>query len=192
MELDLNLYDTHDRNDYFIKQHFGIEECIDSLMKQRPFFHHPFYAYAHSRTHEDGPHKKRLIWQPRLKKPYPTPNTMLFKLYPDTGEVKTMWVLPDDRIWEQFAPRMISYHETIWISIQNYRHHRLELSKPEPDDLTEEEIAKVYRELSHIARQNKKKKNATSEILKAYDSLDSETKKQDGLVCFEPPSRNSV
>jgi len=190
MEIDIDVLDAHDRNEHFIKQDFNINECVDSLLKQQPFGKYPFYAFVHTRTHEDGVFKKRLIWQPRLSKPQSAPNTMLFKLFPESGEVQVIWILPDDRLWNQFAPRMIGYNETIWISIQNFKHHRAELDRKDPNDLSDEKIDQIYRELSHEAKKNKK--NPTSDLLKAYDNLDSETKKLDGLVCFEPPSRNYV
>ena len=99
------------------------------MINKRPFGDFPFYIYAHTKTlgldekislfNQDindhltlgVPRKyktladvpeKRLIWQPRLTKPKMSPNTMLFKGYPGTDLVDTIWILPQRELWEQY------------------------------------------------------------------------------------------
>lgn len=134
--------DAHDRFEHFTRQGFNISECCQNMLDQRPFGDIPFYCYVHSRTDEDGV-TTRLIWQPRLTKPKASPNTMLFKLYPP-DIVKVLWMLPKRELWEQFEKGKMMQNKTVIDSIQAYRSDRKALEAREPDDLSDEQINKVY------------------------------------------------
>src|SRR5260221_10077691 len=150
----LNRLETHDRLQHFTKQSFSISECCQNLINQRPFGEYPFYIFAHTRTDDDGS-TKRLIWQPRLTKPRAQSNSMLFKAYPGNDIIKVIWMIPAVELWKQYEKGKITENKTVYDSIQAYKLNRNSLEKPEDDDLSEEKIDQIYRELSINAKQKK-------------------------------------
>lgn len=147
----INRLETHDRYKFFTKQNFDISECCQDLISKRPFGEHPFYIFAHARTAEDGI-TKRLIWQPRLTKPKAQSNSMLFKAYPGTDVIKVIWMIPAIELWGQFKKGNITDNQTVVESIDAFRYRRYELDRPEPDDLTDQQIDQIYKEISQQAK----------------------------------------
>ena len=152
--MQIDRLETHDRLKEFTSKEFEIGECCQDLINQRPFGKHPFYIFAHTRTHEDGV-SQRLIWQPRLTKPKAETNSMLFKAYPKTDMLDTIWIIPKPELWGQYGKGKITENETVSISIDNFLNHRNELEAPEDDDLSDGEIDAIYREMAQTARHNK-------------------------------------
>jgi hypothetical protein len=150
----LNRLETHDRLEHFTKQDFNIGECCQNLVNQRPFGDHAFYIFAHTRTDDDGV-TKRLIWQPRLTKPKSQTNSMLFKVYPGSDQIKVIWMIPATELWYSFERGKMTENQTILDSIEKFRYHRHFLDSPEPDDLSDERINEIYRQLSISAREKK-------------------------------------
>lgn len=147
----INRLDAHDRFTHFTKQGFDISECCQDLINQRPFGAHPFYIFAHARTEEDGS-TKRLIWQPRLTKPKPQSNSMLFKAYPGTDKIKVLWMIPDRLLWAQFGKGLMTENKIVAESIHDFQFNRAKLEEREDDDLSDEAINAIYREISHSAK----------------------------------------
>ena len=147
----LNLFETHDRFQHLIQYNFSISECCQDLINQRPFGNHPFYIFAHARTDDDGV-TKRLIWQPRLTRPKPQSNSMLFKGYPGTDNVKVIWIIPDRNLWGQYKKGNVTESSIVTESIHNFRFNRALLERPEDDDLSDEQIDSIYRDLSSQAK----------------------------------------
>jgi hypothetical protein len=143
----INPLDAHDRLLHFNKQDFDIAQCVQDLVNKRPFGNNPFYIFAHTRTDDDGV-TKRLIWQPRLTKPKAAPNSMLFKAYPGTDLIKVFWMIPAKEMWAQYQKGKLTENQTVCESIHDYNHNRTKLEEPESDDLTDDEIAKIYTEIS--------------------------------------------
>lgn len=143
----INPLDAHDRLLDFSKKHLDISECVQDLVNKRPFGNHAFYIFAHPRTDEDGV-TKRLIWQPRLTKPQAQTNSMLFKAYPGTDLIKVIWMIPDRAMWAQYQKGKLTQNETICQSIQDFLHNRNKLEEREIDDLPDDEIARIYTEIS--------------------------------------------
>jgi hypothetical protein len=177
----IKLLDAHDRFDHFTKQNFGIGTCCQNLIDKRPFGEHPFYIFSHARTLgmderiklwltgrykkiEDTP-EKFIIWQPRLTKPKAQTNSMLFKAYPGTDNVKTIWIIPAPELWEQFKKGLLTGNETVWNSISQYKSNRESLESPEPDDLNDDQIDKIYQELSRDARRRGANDISTTKLL---------------------------
>lgn len=156
--LKLNRLETHDRLEHFTKQSFSIGECCQDLIDKRPFGDYPFYIFAHARTDDDGI-TKRLIWQPRLTKPKAQTNSMLFKAYPGTDIVKVIWMIPDPFLWKQFRQGNMTHNQTVLDSINTFNHNRAELERKEDDDLSDEKINQIYKEL---AKNTKLKTSAAS------------------------------
>lgn len=153
----INRLDAHDRLLHYKKQSdqisFGCQECI----KNRPeeFGNHPFYIYAHARTHDNGV-TKRLIWQPRLCKPQIVEtNSMLFKYYPQTDTIKIIWMIPDERMWNQYKKGNLTESQIIIESIHNYKYNRKMLLQTEEDDLADEKVDAIYTQIA-MNRQNVK------------------------------------
>ena len=179
----INTLDAHDRHLHFTKQTDSISECIQSIVTQRPYGNYPFYIFVHSRTVgmdekislfnddlyrsiSDPDHKRlyqdlsdvpeaRIIWQPRLTKPLSQPNSMLFKAYPGSDNIKIIWMIPKKELWGQYDKGKVTESNETYISIQNFIHHRNELDAPEIDDLSDAEIYKIYEEISMDAKQKK-------------------------------------
>ncbi len=155
----LDRLETHDRFEYFTKQSFDIAECCQNLIDQLPFGNIPFYIFAHTRTEEDGV-TKRLIWQPRLTKPKAETNSMLFKAYPKDGTIKIIWMIPATELWSQFRKGTITENQIVLDSILTYIHNKKSLERSEPDDLNDDQIDMIYRELSKEARRKKAKQDS--------------------------------
>lgn len=143
----LNILDAHDRYDHFTKQNFSISECCQDLIDQRPFGNNPFYIFAHARTDDDGV-TKRMIWQPRLTKPKAQTNSMLFKAYPGTDLIKVIWMIPDRCLWGQFDKGLLLESSIISESIKDFQFNRAKLEQKEEDDLSDERIDAIYRDIA--------------------------------------------
>lgn len=155
----LNLFETHDRYETFTKKNdFQIGACCQNLIDQRPFGIHPFYIFAHPRTDDDGV-TKRLIWQPRLTRPKPQTNSMLFKGYPGSDIIKVIWMIPAREMWGQYEEGKVTANKTVCDSIRAFQFDRASLERNEDDDLPDEKIHEIYKDLSrdanHIKRMNK-------------------------------------
>ena len=163
--------DAHDRFSYFQKQGFDIAECCQDLIDQRPFDDHPFYIFAHARTlgldekiklylsgkYEtlDSVPEKKIIWQPRLTKPKAQSNSMLFKAYPGSDNIRILWIIPPRELWTQFKKGNMTENPTVWMSIHDFENNREQLEAKEDDDLPDEEIDRIYREISQAAKKPK-------------------------------------
>jgi hypothetical protein len=160
--------DAHDRFSYFQKQGFDIAECCQDLINKRPFGDHPFYIFAHARTlgldekiklYSTGKYEtldlvpeKTIIWQPRLTKPKAQSNSMLFKAYPGSDNIRIIWIIPPRELWDQFKKGNMTENPTVWMSIHDFEHNREQLEAREDDDLPDEEIDQIYREISRTAK----------------------------------------
>ncbi len=147
----INRLEAHDRLMHFTKQSFDIAECCQDIIDKRPFGSHAFYIFAHTRTDDDGV-TKRLIWQPRLTKPKAQSNSMLFKAYPMTDNIKVIWMIPAEELWDSFNTGKLTENDLVLDSIRSFLHNKEELERSDEDDLCDEDIDAIY---SHLSRQNK-------------------------------------
>ena len=161
----LNRFETHDRYQHLTKQSFDIAECCQNLINQRPFGNHAFYIFAHTRTDEEQPGIKRLIWQPRLTKPKAETNSMLFKAYPGSDEVKVLWMIPAPELWAQYQKGLITENKTVLDSIDAFLNNRKVLEEKEKDDLNDDQINQIYRDLSIEARRKKKIQEISNKVI---------------------------
>ena len=143
----INHLDAHDRLLDFKKKSSDISECCQDLINQRPFGSYPFYIFAHARTDDDGV-TKRLIWQPRLTKPKAQTNSMLFKAYPGKDLIKVIWMIPDRVLWSNFKKGQLTEDSLIAESIDKFENRRGELEAKEEDDLDDEKIDAIYRQIA--------------------------------------------
>ena len=175
----INRLETHDRLQHLTGQDFDIGKTCQSIINQRPFGDHPFYIFAHKRQlgmderidlyqadfrnslielsytrkymFMDQVPTDRLIWQPRLTKPKAQTNSMLFKGYPGTDNVKIIWIIPDRCLWEQFEKGKMTENKTVWESIDMFVNCPDKLEAKEEDDYSDQAIEKIYMEISRGA-----------------------------------------
>ena len=167
----INILDAHDRLQHFKKQDFDIGACCQNLINKRPFGDHPFYIFAHARTDDDGL-RKRMIWQPRLTKPKAQTNSMLFKAYPGSDNVKVIWIIPERDLWPQYGNGMLLQSNTVSESIYAFQYNRNMLEAREDDDLNDDQINAIYAEIVREAKHQKHMKDlyAKPAISEAYQS----------------------
>lgn len=135
--------DAHDRLLHVNKtQSLDIDECCQDLIKKKPFGDHPFYIFVHPRT-DDDPANKRLIWQDRLTKPAAQTNSMLFKAYPASNEVKIVWIIPPREMWGQYEKGLLTASKVVKESIDSFQNHRGALESPEEDDPSPSHIQEI-------------------------------------------------
>lgn len=152
----INRLDAHDRLKHFTSQDFDIGACCEEVIKNRPdeFGNRPFYIFAHTRTDDDGV-TQRLIWQPRLTRPHAQTNSMLFKAYPLTDNIRVIWIIPKRELWDNYGVGKLCENKLIFDSIGDFQHNRAFLEKPDEDDLSDKAAHEIYLQ---IARNHKAKK----------------------------------
>lgn len=146
----INRLETHDRLLHFKKDQEanifqGAEDCLkknpDSLSFQ---MHCPYvYLFAHPRTADDGV-TKRMIWQPRLTKPFAQTNSYLFRAMSHTDIIEICWLLPPEETWSQYIAGNVTEHEFVIWSIDQYCKNKEKLDAPHPDDFPDEKVRKIY------------------------------------------------
>lgn len=179
----VDILDAHDRHQHFTHQDSGIEDYCQKIIDSRPFGNHAFYIFAHTRTialdekmsefnqdlhaHYANPKykrryqsidqvpEKRLIWQPRLTKPTVQTNSMLFKAYPGSDNIKIIWMIPAREMWDSYRKGNVAEHETTLWSIDMFMNNKTELEAKEDDDLQDWQIDDIYRTLSIDAQLRK-------------------------------------
>lgn len=149
----LNRLETHDRLEHFKKdQELNIWQGADDCMKRNSLSlalqdKSPYiYMFAHPRTCDDGVTKK-MFWQPRLTKPTPQENSYLFRAISKTDVLEICWLIPPKELWSQYQRGNVTEEPTILWSINQFRHNRKQLEAKEHDDLSEDRILAIYREI---------------------------------------------
>lgn len=176
----INRLDAHDRYQHLTQQGLDIGKTCQKMIDQRPFGDHAFYIFSHNRQialderiaiynddlqqslldlsyvrnyrHLPDVPTGRLIWQPRLTKPKAQPNSMLFKAYPGSDNIKVIWMLPPEEMWEQYKKGNVTENKTVVESIYDYRNNRMKLEHKEDDDLSDDQIAAIYASIGQHAR----------------------------------------
>lgn len=175
--MNLNPLEVHDRLQQFNKQSEYISQGCEDCIKNRPFEFgdHSFYIFAHGRTIETDERIKiyndeltkslkegrpskypkmenvptyRYIWSPRLTKPKAQTNSMLFKYYPKTQEVKIIWILPVRELWGQYRKDNVTESEIVSKSIYDFENNRAKLECKDHDDLLDYQVDDIYTQIS--------------------------------------------
>lgn len=149
----LNRLETHDRLLHLKKeQEANVFQGAEDCLKKNPLSlalqdkSHYIYMYAHPRTSDDGV-TKRMIWQPRLTKPLPQTNSYLFRAVSKTDEIEVCWLLPPRELWNQYRQGNITEDNTVLWSINEFETNRKQMSKAAHDDLTDEKIKIIYKQI---------------------------------------------
>lgn len=160
-DMKLNLLETHDRLLHFKKDQRmtiqqGAEDCLKrnalslAIQDKSPYV----YLFAHPRTADDGV-TKRMLWQPRLTKPYAQTNSYLFRAQSKTDIMEICWLLPPEETWEQFKPEKVTTNELVEWSINQYMNNRKQLESMHPDDLSDDRIREIMRTIAFEMNQDK-------------------------------------
>ena len=178
IKMKVSLGDAYDRSQYFKQQADYISKGCQDCFNNRPdeFANHPFYIFAHKReinlderialfnqdqinfmsdarkprlwrSLEEVP-STRLIWSPRLTKPSPQTNSMLFKAYPPGDNIRVIWMIPDREMWGQYKKGNLTENKIVVESIYDFENHREKLGAKENDDLPDEEVKRIYDAIS--------------------------------------------
>lgn len=161
-EIIVNRLETHDRLIEFNKQAESISRACQECINNRPeeFKDYTFYIYAHCRTHDNG-YQKRLIWQPRLKKPKATTNSMLFKVMFPGPQIKPVWMIPDRDQWDAYKIGTMFENTFVLDSIDKFIHHRHALENEESDEVSEELANQIYRSMGRNYKQRLEQKKVS-------------------------------
>ncbi len=76
---------------------------------------------------------------------------MLFKAYPGTDIIKVIWMIPARELWGQYSKGKVTENKTVSESIETFKNNRNKLGEKEPDDMTDEQIDDIYKEISRNA-----------------------------------------
>lgn len=166
----LNVFEAHDRLLHFKKDQEanifqGAEDCLkkneDSLFYQdrSPYI----YIFAHPRTADDGVNK-RMLWQPRLEKPEAQVNSYLFRATSHSDIIETIWLIPPQELWPQYAVGKVTENEIALWSIDQFVNNKAGLERKDPQDLPEEKCKQILRELIQF----KKIKNQMKPLILDY------------------------
>lgn len=147
----INRLETHDRLLHFKKDQAlnifqGAEDCLKrnplslAIQEKSPYV----YMFAHPRTADDGVNK-RMLWQPRLSKPTPEPNSYLFRAQSKTDLIEVCWLIPPREMWDQYKEGNVTHNADVLWSINQYRHNILKFSIPHPDDVSEIQGRKILK-----------------------------------------------
>jgi hypothetical protein len=158
----LNRLETHDRLLHLKKdQSANISQGAEDCLKKNPLslalqaHSHYVYLFAHPRTADDGV-TKRLLWQPRLTRPAAQTNSYLFRALSKTDTLEVCWHIPPKEMWSQYKRGNITECEIAIWSINQYQTNRQALEAPLNDDLSDEQVAKIYKMVANDMDSNKK------------------------------------
>lgn len=155
----VNVLEAHDRLLHFKKSQEniivqGINDCLkknpDSLYLQSrsPYV----YIFGHPRTDDDGV-TKRLLWQPRLRKPEAQINSYLVRATSNTDIVEIIWNIPPPEQWSQYKTGNVTEDPIVNYSVQMFLSNKKKLEAPDPDDLSEEVGKNIWDEYINTKRQ---------------------------------------
>ncbi len=152
----LNRLETHDRLLHFKKdQALNLSQGFDDCLKRNPLSlalqdRSPYvYIYAHPRTADDGV-SKRMIFQPRLKKPVNAEtNSYLCRAKSKTDELEVVWLLPPRETWAQFEKGKVTEDDNVMYSINMYMNDKKKLEEEDPEDLPDHTVRAIYTEIKN-------------------------------------------
>ena len=149
----INPLDAHDRllsfkKDQAVNIFNGAEDCLKRnplslALQDRSSY---IYIFAHPRTADDGVTQK-MLWQPRLTRPEAQTNSYLFRAQSKTDIIEVCWLLPPEELWEQYDMGLVTENKLVSESIYNFRFHKAKMEAKQNDDMEDEKIFAIYREI---------------------------------------------
>jgi len=65
------------------------------------------------------------------------------------------WILPAEELWKQFNLGNVTEDTMVLASIREYQTNKAEMERPDPDDLTDDEINSIYKSISTAGKTKK-------------------------------------
>ena len=147
-------------------------QCIQELIQSKPFGDRKFYIYSFVKRVDDLSGVKKMYHQPRLTRPEPLPGTTLKKVNPKYPEEATIiWTLPNEENFLLYSTGKMFADPFVYECIQNYINDRKSMIRPDPDDLADNEIRLVYKELADNAKRKKASKAAQDTLRKQLQTV---------------------
>lgn len=129
------------------KREIGIDEKLSLFNEDlKESLINPMYTRKFI-TLSDVP-SARILWQPRLSKPEPQTNSMLFKAYKNSEGYEVFWIIPPPELWNQYKKGNMSQDPVIVESIHKFKTDKERLSSPEKDDLPDESVKAIYKQIA--------------------------------------------
>jgi hypothetical protein len=120
-------------------------KTIRSIIKSDPFLGNKFYIHSFIKRVDDISGIKKMYHHPRLTKPDPTPGASLLRVDPkQPEEMKVMWTIPNQETFGLYKYKKAFADQFVYECIQTYKKNPSQLSKPESDDLTDQQCRDVY------------------------------------------------
>jgi hypothetical protein len=124
--------------------------CIQDLITSQPFGNRKFYIFSFVKRLDDMHGYKKMYHQPRLTRPEPVPGTTLLKVDPRSPETATIiWTLPNQENFGLYSQGKAFGDPFVHECIEKYRKDPSQFMRKDPDDLSDNEIREIYRELRH-------------------------------------------
>ncbi len=140
-------------------------KCIQDLIKSKPFGDHKFYIFSFVKRIDDQTGKKIMYHQPRLTRPDPVPGTSLMKVNPnDIGTATIIWTLPNQENFGLYQFGKAFQDQFVYECVQKFLNNRGDMIKPDPDDLNDNQIREIYRDLKQKSKAKKLQKIALEKI----------------------------
>jgi hypothetical protein len=87
----------------------------------------------------------KILWQTRLTKPLAQENSMLYKVNPKTpDQVKVVWILPEREKFHLYDHGKFFEDQVTAESIYDFINNREKIERPDPEDLDDDTIRKIY------------------------------------------------
>lgn len=137
-------------------------ECVQNLIASKPFGDRKFYIFSFVKRIDDESGKKVMYHQPRLTRPEPLPGTTLMKVDPKhPEEAIIVWTLPNQENFGLYKHGKMFADQFVSECIDKFLKNPNSLIQPDPDDLNDEQIRQVYKELKYEIKSKKKNNKNT-------------------------------
>jgi hypothetical protein len=138
------------------KREVGADEKLEKFMRDlTESMTNPFYQRKYT-TMSDVP-SFRILWQPRLTKPEPQPNSYLFRTLKDNNDVEVYWILPPFELFNEYQKGDMIQDEIICESIDRFLNNKASLCVPHRDDLPLEKVKEIIRKMCKKDKKKEKK-----------------------------------
>lgn len=105
----------------------------------------PFYVFQFIKRVDDMAGIKKMYHQARLTKPEPLPGTTLLRIRPDRpGDAVIMWTLPNEEEFDLYKYGRMFADVRVYENIKSFQTNRLNMTRPEDGDASENEIKAIY------------------------------------------------
>ncbi len=143
-------------------------KVVKDLIRLDPFNGKKFYIFSFIKLKD-----RQRFHQPRLTKPEPVPGSTLIRVDPRNPEEMTMcWTLPSQESFGLYKYKKLFADQFVHECIETYLKYPKKLMKKEPDDVSDEDAAKMYEDFrKKIQRMDAEMKQKEAENKAAVDRI---------------------